>query len=80
MPSTRAGSLPGWEAPRAPDDPTLGHLTQTWLAVSDDPAARVSGGYWYHRKRQSPAAEALDAGFQDRLTARLAELAGIPLF
>jgi NAD(P)-dependent dehydrogenase (short-subunit alcohol dehydrogenase family) len=76
---------PGWVptkmgGPGAPDDLAQGHLTQTWLATSDDAAARVSGGYWYHRKRQAPAADALDPGFQDRLTARLAELTAIPLF
>lgn len=76
---------PGWVptkmgGPGAPDDLTKGHLTQTWLAVSDEAAARVSGGYWYHRKRRQPAAEALDAEFQDRLMAKLAELTGVPLF
>ncbi len=76
---------PGWVptkmgGPGAPDDLAMGHLTQTWLAVSDEPAARGSGGYWHHRKRQNPAVAALDTDFQDRLTARLAELTGIPLF
>lgn len=75
---------PGWVptrmgGPSATDDLERGHLTQTWLAVSDDPAAKVSGGYWYHRKQQRPAAEALDRGFQDRLVARLAELTGVRL-
>jgi NAD(P)-dependent dehydrogenase (short-subunit alcohol dehydrogenase family) len=74
---------PGWVPTKmgganAPDDLTKGHLTQTWLAVSEDPAARVSGGYWHHRKQQKPAEETLDAGFQDRLVARLAELTGVP--
>lgn len=76
---------PGWVptkmgGPGAPDDLEMGHLTQTWLAVSDDPAATVSGGYWYHRQRQSPAAEVSDPGFQDRLVAKLAELTGVSLF
>jgi NAD(P)-dependent dehydrogenase (short-subunit alcohol dehydrogenase family) len=76
---------PGWVPTKmggtaAPDDLTLGYLTQTWLAVSNDPAAQVSGGYWHHRKQQKPAAEALDANFQDRLIAKLAELTGITLF
>jgi NAD(P)-dependent dehydrogenase (short-subunit alcohol dehydrogenase family) len=76
---------PGWVPTRmggrgAPDDLTMGHLTQTWLAVSDDPAARVSGGYWHHRRRQNPAPDALDPEFQDRLIARLAELTGVSLF
>lgn len=76
---------PGWVptrmgGPDATGDLRMGHTTQTWLAVSADPAARVSGGYWYHRKRQSPAPDALDPGFQDRLTARLAKLTGVSLF
>lgn len=76
---------PGWVptkmgGPGAPDDLTQGHLTQAWLAVSEDAAAKVSGGYWYHRKRNQPAAEALDPRFQDRLIARLADLTGVALF
>ena len=43
---------PGWVptkmgGPGAPDDLRLGHLTQEWLATSDDPEARTSGGYWH---------------------------------
>ena len=76
---------PGWVptkmgGPGATDDLAMGYLTQTWLAVSDEPAARVSGGYWYHRKQEKPAAAVSDAGFQDRLTAKLAELTGVSLF
>jgi NAD(P)-dependent dehydrogenase (short-subunit alcohol dehydrogenase family) len=73
---------PGWVPTKmggagAPDDLEEGHLTQTWLAVSDEPAARVSGRLWYHRKPQEPAAPALDPKFQDQLIARLAELTGV---
>ena len=63
----------------APDDLEEGHLTQTWLAVSDEPAAKVSGAYWHHRKQRKPAADALDAGFHDRLIVKLAELTGVKL-
>lgn len=75
---------PGWVptkmgGPGAPDDLEQGHLTQTWLATSNDPAALVSGGYSHHRRRLTPAPEALDAGFQDRLLNRLAELTGVGL-
>jgi NAD(P)-dependent dehydrogenase (short-subunit alcohol dehydrogenase family) len=43
---------PGWVPTRmggagAPDDLRLGHLTQEWLAASDDPEARTSGGFWH---------------------------------
>ncbi len=73
---------PGWVptkmgGPGAPDDLQQGHLTQTWLAASEDPKAKVSGGYWHHRSRQTPAEEALDEQFQDRLMTRLAELTGV---
>jgi hypothetical protein len=76
---------PGWVptkmgGPGAPDDLEQGHLTQTWLAVSIDPAARVSGHYWYHRQPQVPAKEVSDPIFQDQLVAKLAELTGRPLF
>jgi NAD(P)-dependent dehydrogenase (short-subunit alcohol dehydrogenase family) len=75
---------PGWVPTKmggagAPDDLTQGHLTQTWLAASNDGSAKVSGGYWFHLKQQKPAAPALDTGFQDRLIARLAELTGVAL-
>jgi hypothetical protein len=63
----------------ATDDLELGYLTQTWLAVGNDPAATVSGGYWYHRQRQQPAPQARDLAFQDRLMDRLAALTGVAL-
>src|SRR3954468_3527501 len=76
---------PGWVAtkmggPGAPDDFEAGCLTQTWLAAGDDPEATVGGGYWYHRRRQTPAREATDPRFQDQLSSTLAELTGVPLF
>jgi len=76
---------PGWVPTRmggadATDDLEHGYRTQTWLAVSNDAAATVSGGYWYHRQRQTPAPEAGDPAFQDRLMDRLAALTGVALF
>jgi NAD(P)-dependent dehydrogenase (short-subunit alcohol dehydrogenase family) len=75
---------PGWVPTKmggrgAPEDLEMGHLTQTWLATSDEPAAKVSGRYWKHRRQQQPAEESLDTKFQDRLLARLAELTGVSL-
>jgi NAD(P)-dependent dehydrogenase (short-subunit alcohol dehydrogenase family) len=75
---------PGWVAtkmggPGAPDDFDKGYLTQTWLAVSDEQAATVSGRYWHHRRPQTPARDASDPRFQDQLSATLAELTGVPL-
>src|SRR3954462_5140154 len=70
---------PGWVPTKmggagATDDLELGHLTQTWLAVSEDPKAIVSGGYWHHRRQHPPAEEVTDPDFQDQLTGKLAEI------
>jgi NAD(P)-dependent dehydrogenase (short-subunit alcohol dehydrogenase family) len=68
---------PGWVptrmgGPGAPDDLRQGHITQEWLATSDEPEARTSGGYWYHRRRADPAPGVQDQRFQDRLLDELA--------
>jgi hypothetical protein len=65
--------------PGAPDDLGLGHLTQEWLATSDEPEARTSGGYWDHQQRRSPHSAVADPQFQDDLLAALARLTGAPL-
>ena len=81
-PEVRSNALdPGWVPTRmggagAPDDLEQGHLTQTWLATSDEPAAQVSGGYWHHREQRKPAAQTLDPRFQDELVGELARLTG----
>ena len=76
---------PGWVAtkmggPEAPDDLEEGYLTQRWLAVSDDPAAMISGRYWHHLRPQAPAREVSDPDFQDRLSTKLSALTGLTLF
>jgi NAD(P)-dependent dehydrogenase (short-subunit alcohol dehydrogenase family) len=68
---------PGWVptkmgGPGAPDDLRLGHLTQEWLATSEDPDARTSGGYWYHQHRTDPHPAVRDRRFQDELLDELA--------
>jgi NAD(P)-dependent dehydrogenase (short-subunit alcohol dehydrogenase family) len=75
---------PGWVPTKmggaaATGDLEMGYLTQTWLAVSNDAAATVSGGYWYHRQRQEPAPQFRDPAFQDQLMDRLAALTGVAL-
>lgn len=75
---------PGWVPTKmggrgAPDDLELGHRTQEWLATSEDPDAKVSGGYWFHQRRQGPAPAAADEDFQDRLLHELAQLTGVRL-
>ena len=63
----------------APVDIDTGQRTQSWLAVSTDPAAMVSGRYWHHLRPEQPAAEAVDAVFQNEMVARLQELTGVAL-
>ena len=41
-PSTPAGSRPAWAVPAPPTTFTLGHVTQAWLAASDEPAATTT--------------------------------------
>ncbi|MDQ3933328.1 MAG: SDR family NAD(P)-dependent oxidoreductase [Actinomycetota bacterium] len=75
---------PGWVrtrmgGPGAPDDLRLGHLTQVWLATSDDPEARTSGGYWHRQRRAEPAPSVLDERFQDLLLEELARFTATSL-
>jgi hypothetical protein len=75
---------PGWVptrmgGPGAPDDLRLGHLTREWLATSDEPETRTSGGYWFHKRRRSPHPAALEPPFQDDLLAALARFTGTAL-
>ena len=65
--------------PGAPDDLSLAHVTQAWLAVSDDPAATVSGQYFYHQRPREVNSAARSHQFQDELTAALARLTGVNL-
>jgi hypothetical protein len=43
-----------------------------WLATSDDPEARTSGGYWHHQRRAEAAPSVHDQRFQDELLEDLA--------
>jgi NAD(P)-dependent dehydrogenase (short-subunit alcohol dehydrogenase family) len=75
---------PGWVptkmgGPSAPDDLRLGHLTQEWLATSDDPSARSTGGYWHHQQRRTAHPAVHDRRFQDELLATLAQVTGLAL-
>lgn len=74
---------PGWVptkmgGPGAPDDLEAAPITQAWLATSDDPAARVTGQYFYHMKRRAADPAASDPAIQDRLLAQCAQLSGVP--
>ena len=75
---------PGWVptrmgGPSATDDLEHGHLTQTWLATSDEPQAKRTGQVWHHHRTAPVAPPAQDPDFQDRLLNQLARLTGYEL-
>ena len=75
---------PGWVRTKmggshAPVDLHTGQETQAWLAVSNDPSARVSGAYWHQKQQQSPAKEVEDETFQEQLLNQLSELTAVTL-
>jgi NAD(P)-dependent dehydrogenase (short-subunit alcohol dehydrogenase family) len=83
-PGVLSNSLePGWVPTKmggggAPDDMDQAHLTQAWLAVSEE-TAKVTGRYFYHLHPLAPNPQANDAALQDRLIAICAELSGVSI-
>jgi NAD(P)-dependent dehydrogenase (short-subunit alcohol dehydrogenase family) len=82
FPGTASNAVdPGWVptrmgGPGAPDDLRLGHLTQEWLAVSEDDNALRTGGYWHHQRLQEPHPAVHDVRFQDQLLSALVDVTG----
>jgi NAD(P)-dependent dehydrogenase (short-subunit alcohol dehydrogenase family) len=75
---------PGWVptkmgGPSAPDDFAKGPETQAWLAVSDDPAAHVTGQYFHHKRPREPHPAARDVQVQSTLLAACSRISGVKL-
>lgn len=75
---------PGWVptkmgGPGAPDDMRQAHLTQAWLAASNEPQANATGRYFYHLRPLAANRQANDKALQDRLLEICGELSGIAL-
>ena len=75
---------PGWVAtrmggPGASDNLDEGHRTQVWLAVSDDPAATVTGEYFYHMRRRTPHPGTRDPERQEKLFEACKKFSGVDL-
>jgi NAD(P)-dependent dehydrogenase (short-subunit alcohol dehydrogenase family) len=75
---------PGWVltkmgGPYASDDPEQGVATQVWLAVSDEPGAKVTGRYFHHMRTQAAHRAASDVSVQDAFLATCEELTGVRL-
>jgi NAD(P)-dependent dehydrogenase (short-subunit alcohol dehydrogenase family) len=73
---------PGWVPTKmggagAPDNLQKGFETQVWLAVSNDPEARVSGQYFYHKRggRYLPAAK--EVAVQEKFLALCEQITGV---
>lgn len=74
---------PGWVPTKmggagAPDDLKKGYETQTWLAVSDDSSAKVSGRYFHHQTEVSTNPQANDIFLQERFLSLCSDITGIP--
>lgn len=75
---------PGWVPTRmggsgATDDLDQAHLTQAWLATSDDLAAQKTGGFFYHLQPGEVHRAARNIELQDRLLAYCQERSGVAL-
>jgi NAD(P)-dependent dehydrogenase (short-subunit alcohol dehydrogenase family) len=75
---------PGWVAtkmggPSATDDLSEGHTTQVWLAVGEDEGARVSGEYFFHKKKSKVLEAARDEKTQDRFVRICEELSQVKM-
>lgn len=73
---------PGWVptnmgGPNATGDLEKGYQTQVWLAVSDDPEARVSGCYFYHQQKRNHLEIADEITVQEAFLARCGEISGV---
>jgi NAD(P)-dependent dehydrogenase (short-subunit alcohol dehydrogenase family) len=75
---------PGWVPTRmggssAPDEIEEAHITQAWLAVSNEPAALVTGQYFYHMRPLQPNPQVYDVALQDGLVDACERLSGVKL-
>jgi NAD(P)-dependent dehydrogenase (short-subunit alcohol dehydrogenase family) len=75
---------PGWVPIKmgglgAPDDLSLAAVTEAWLAVSEDSAATVSAGYFYHQQRRDVHSATRSVEVQNGLLDQCANLTGVVL-
>lgn len=84
-PEVKSNALePGWVPTKmggsgATDDLDQGHRTQVWLAVSDDPAASVTGEYFFHEALRAVLPAAKDVSQQEQLLAAFEKFSGVKL-
>jgi NAD(P)-dependent dehydrogenase (short-subunit alcohol dehydrogenase family) len=82
-PAVYANTLnPGWVPTKmggsgAPDDLTKGYETQVWLAVSNDPQAKVSGRFFHHQKEIRSNPQGDEVPLQEKFLTLCKEVTGI---
>jgi NAD(P)-dependent dehydrogenase (short-subunit alcohol dehydrogenase family) len=85
FPGVTSNSLePGWVPTKmggagAPDDIDKAHRTQVWLATSNEPAATVSGRYFFHQQQRDPDPATMDTKRQGLLLALCHRVSGTTL-
>jgi hypothetical protein len=85
FPDVKSNALePGWVPTKmggagAPDDLDRGHRTQVWLATSEEPAAAVSGRYFFHQKLRDPDPATKDVDWQELLLDLCRKVSGTAL-
>jgi hypothetical protein len=65
--------------PGASDDIDQAHLTQAWLAASDDRDVQTTAGYFYHLKPREPNPQSRDIALQARLLDICGEISGVEM-
>lgn len=73
---------PGWVPTKmggegAPDSLEKGFQTQVWLAVSNDPQARISGHYFHHKRQAHYLPAANDNTVQEKFLALCEQITGV---
>jgi hypothetical protein len=63
----------------APDDLSKAHVTQAWLATSEDAAAQATGSYFYHQQPRWLSPSARREALQDRLLDYCRLISGVEL-
>jgi NAD(P)-dependent dehydrogenase (short-subunit alcohol dehydrogenase family) len=74
---------PGWVPTKmgglgAPDNLQKGYETQTWLAVSLDDKARVTGRYFHHKREVRYNPESTDVTLQEKFLELCEGITGVP--
>jgi hypothetical protein len=64
---------------RRSSDLRLAPVTQAWLAVSQDPAALVTGGYFFHKLPREAHSAASSIDLQEGLLQHCLQLTSTPL-